>query len=39
MVKGIKKNKRGKEPKPFKTYISTLHTTPSKAVSGYRQHH
>lgn len=39
LVKGTKKTKRGKEPKPFKTYISTLHTTPKKAVGGYRQHH
>ncbi len=37
MVKGTKKTKKGKEPKPFKTYISTLHTTPSKATGGYRK--
>lgn len=39
LVKGTKKTKKGKEPKPFKTYISTLHTTSGKEVGGYRQHH
>ena len=39
LVKGTKKTKRGKEPKHLKTYRSTLHTTPKKAVGGYRQHH
>lgn len=40
IVKGMSKSKKGKkEAKPFKTLISTLHTTPNKAVSGYRQHH
>lgn len=39
MVKGTKKSKKGKEPKPFKTYIDTLHTNPKKAVGGYKQHH
>lgn len=37
MVKGTKKNKKGKEPKPFKTYIETLHTTPSKATGGFKK--
>lgn len=40
MVRGMCKSKKGKkEAKPFVTYISTLHKSPSKAVSGYSQHH
>ena len=40
MVKGMSKSKKGKkEPKPFKTYISTLHKSPNKAVGGYKQPH
>lgn len=37
MVKGTKKSKKGKEPKPFKTFIETLYTTPSKATGGYKK--
>lgn len=40
MVKGLpRKKKSKKEAKPFKTYISTLHKLPSKAVGGYKKHH
>lgn len=37
MVKGTKKSKKGKEPKPFITFIETLHTTPSKATGGHKK--
>lgn len=37
MVKGTTKSKKGKEPKPFKTYIDTLHTNPFKATGGYKK--
>lgn len=37
MVKGLSKSKKGKESKPFKTYINTLHTSPSKATGGYKK--
>lgn len=41
LVEGMSKRKKGRKQvsKPFKTYISTLHTDPKKAVGGYRQHH
>lgn len=40
MVRGMCMSKKGrKEAKPFKTYISTLHKLPNKAVGGYSQHH
>lgn len=40
MVKGLTKSKKGKkEAKPFKTFISTLHKSPGKAVGGYEQYH
>lgn len=37
IVKGTKKSKKGKESKPFITFIETLHTTPSKATGGYKK--
>lgn len=40
LVKGLTKSKKGKkEAQPFVTSIATLHTSPNKAVSGYKQHH
>ena len=40
MVKGLCEKKKGKKKaKPFKTYISSLHTSPSKAVGGYKKRH
>lgn len=39
MVRGMQENRKGKRAPAFKTYISTLHKSPDKAVSGYRQHH
>jgi len=39
LVEGMSKRKKGRKQvsKPFKTYISTLHATPSKATGGYRK--
>lgn len=40
LVKGMTKSKKGKkEAPPFKLSIWSMHKTPDKAVSGYRQHH
>lgn len=39
MVRGMTRNKKGERAPAFKTYISTLHKSPGKAVSGYKQHH
>lgn len=40
IVRGMTKSKKGKkESKSFKTFISTLHKSPGKAVGGYKQHH
>lgn len=40
LVKGMTKSKKSKkEAPPFKLSIWSMHKTPDKAVSGYRQHH
>jgi len=39
MVRGLKKNKKGKQSKPFKTSIVSLHTSAGRAVGGYNKHH
>jgi len=39
LVEGMSRRKKGRKQvsKPFKTYISTLHTTPSEATGGNRK--
>lgn len=38
MVRGLK-NKKGKQSKPFKTSIASLHTSANRAIGGYKKHH